>query len=149
MISIFRRIFHQEESNQRILIASHQISVPHDDIITARKFAKVMFSHLSVSHSVHEGGVWLSACRDSRPLGTRHPRRDQTPPAQCMLGERAVRILLECILVLILNFLRWRKTNFLCLRFANVSTPYQTWWRRVPTLRKEKRCVCSCRLSCY
>ena len=27
----FPRDFHQEESNQRVLIASHQISVPHDE----------------------------------------------------------------------------------------------------------------------
>ena len=90
------------------------------------KCAKVIFLHLSVSHSVHRGcGVCLSACWDTPP--GRHPPHpqgadtlpgadtpqeqisvppspwEQTPPAQCMLGDtgnkRAVRILLECILV--------------------------------------------------
>ena len=37
------------------------------------KFAKVMFLHLSVSHSVH-GGVCLSACWDT-PLGADPPLR--------------------------------------------------------------------------
>ena len=52
------------------------------------KFAKVVFLHLSVSHSVH-------------PPGQVHP-----PPQEqcmCMLGDtgnkRAIRIPLECILV--------------------------------------------------
>ena len=39
------------------------------------KFAKVMFLHLSVSHSVHSwggvGGVCTSACWDAHPFGTR------------------------------------------------------------------------------
>ena len=61
------------------------------------KFAKVMFLHLSVSYSVHMGGVCLSACWDTPP--------EQTPPQeQCMLGDtgnkRVVRILLECTLVI-------------------------------------------------
>ena len=97
------------------------------------KFAKVMFLHLSVSHSVH-GGQYLGRYPtrdqvhspstryppgpgtppgpDTPPPGTRytpwdqvHPP-DQVPPEQCMLGDtgnkRAVRILLECILVEIL-----------------------------------------------
>ena len=42
-----------------------------------RKFAKVMFLHLSVSHSVHGGGgVCLSACWDTPP-------REQTPTRPC------------------------------------------------------------------
>ena len=42
-------------------------------VITVRnEVAKVMFLHLSVSHSVH-GGVCLSACWDTTP-------RDQAPP---------------------------------------------------------------------
>ena len=87
------------------------------------KFAKVMFLHLSVSHSVHRGG--LPQCMlGYHPPGTRHPP-EQTPPgpgippadplgpgnplqtrhppAQSMLGDtvkkRAVCILLECVLV--------------------------------------------------
>ena len=66
------------------------------------KFAKVMFLHLSVSHSVHREGVCLSACWDTprkqKPPGSRHPHE------QCMLGDtvnkRAVCILLECNLVI-------------------------------------------------
>ena len=84
------------------------------------KFAKVMFSHLSVCHSVHRG-VCLSACcytppgaqppRPGTPLGpappqdqappTRHPREQAPPPpAQCILRDMVnkweERILLEC-----------------------------------------------------
>ena len=67
-----------------------------------------MFLHLSVSHSVHRGRSASVQC----PLGAdtllgadppweQTPLWEQTPPsAQCMVGERAVRILLECILVL-------------------------------------------------
>ena len=49
------------------------------------KFVKVMFLHRSVSHSVHRGGVCLSACWDTQPPGSRHPLLqqipwDQTPP---------------------------------------------------------------------
>ena len=64
------------------------------------KFAKVMFLHLSVSHSVHSWGF------ASVHAGIHPPSlQEQTPPEQCMLGDtdnkRAVRILLECILVVI------------------------------------------------
>ena len=61
------------------------------------KFAKVVFLHLSVSHSVH-GGWCIPPCN-----GTDTPQEDRHPPDQCMLGDtgnkRPVRILLECILV--------------------------------------------------
>ena len=106
------------------------------------KFAKIMFLHLSVSHSVYGGGRCLPQCMLrytapkadtslgadtpqeqtpsgadtlwSRPLPgadtllSRHPPKQtpplsRHPPVQCMLGDtgnkRAVRILLECILV--------------------------------------------------
>ena len=96
-------------------------------VITARKrsFGKVMFLNLSVSHSVH-GGVSQHASQVTwavTPLG-RHTLGQspsppgqtplwadippgQTPPEQTppgadphrMVSERAVRILLECILV--------------------------------------------------
>ena len=51
------------------------------------KFAKVMFLHLSVSHSVHGELVRLSACLDTHPPGqtppgSRHPPQEQTPPEQ-------------------------------------------------------------------
>ena len=61
------------------------------------KFAKVMFLHPSVSHSVH-GGCLPQCMLGYTPPGSRHP------PAQCMLGDagnkRAVRILLEYILAI-------------------------------------------------
>ena len=75
-----------------------------------KKFAKVMFLQVSVCPR----GVCLSACWDNRPPREQTPPRsrppgsspppEQTPTsAQCMLGDtankRAVRILLECILV--------------------------------------------------
>ena len=43
------------------------------------KFAKVMFLHLSVSHSVHREGVCLRACWDIHPPG-QTPPLEQTPP---------------------------------------------------------------------
>ena len=63
-----------------------------------------MFLYLSVSHSVHSGGrvggVCPSACWDAHPPGP----EAGTPREQCTLGDmgnkRAVRILLECILVI-------------------------------------------------
>ena len=77
------------------------------------KFAKIMFLYLSVSHSVHRGGVSASVHAGihpheqtppwaNTPLGVdTPPGSKRPPPAQCMLGntanKRAVRILLECI----------------------------------------------------
>ena len=77
------------------------------------KFAKVMFLHLSVSHSVHRGvsasvQAGIHPPPEQTPPGADtprsiHPSKQKPPPAQCMLGDtdhkRAVRILLECILV--------------------------------------------------
>ena len=57
----------------------------HQPIITSRNevVAKVIFLHLSVIHSVHRGGVCLSACWDttpqSRPPQSRHPLGADTP----------------------------------------------------------------------
>ena len=95
------------------------------------KFAKVMFLHLSVSHSVHGGGESASVHagiadplppeRHSPPSWEQTPKeqtssrsklpQEQTPPeetpAQCMLGDMAnkwvVHIQLECILVFFFN----------------------------------------------
>ena len=54
------------------------------------KFAKVMFLHLSVILFTGGGGVWLSACWNTHPPGSRHlPRADipweQTPLEQTPL----------------------------------------------------------------
>ena len=53
-----------------------------------RSCGKVMFLHLSVSHSVHKGGVCLSACWDTPPPPGRHPfLPGQAPPLnQWLLG---------------------------------------------------------------
>ena len=74
------------------------------------KFAKVMFLHLSVSHSVHGVVGYLPQCMLGYTPRSRHPppkSRHHPPSEQCMLGDtgnkRAVRILLECIL-LVFNF---------------------------------------------
>ena len=64
-----------------------------------------MFLHLSVSHSVHGGGDCLPQCMlGYTPQEQTPPLGADIPPAQCMLGDtgnkRAVRTLLECILVI-------------------------------------------------
>ena len=47
--------------------------------------------------------TWAGTPRQVHPLGRYTPRADTPPPEQCVLGDtgnkRAVRILLECILV--------------------------------------------------
>ena len=101
------------------------------------KFAKVVFLHVSVCHSVHRGvsasvhaGIHLPGAdipweqtatppvQTIPPPWTRHPP-EQTPPVQCMLGDtgnkRTVRILLECILVVecvLYNVIVMIKHNF-------------------------------------
>ena len=71
------------------------------------KFAKVMFLHLSVSHSVHKGRGLPQCMLGYHPTpgkadhsGKETPRARQIPPAQCMLvdtvNKRAICILLEC-----------------------------------------------------
>ena len=89
------------------------------------KFAKVMFLHLSVSHSVHKGegvpgqvhppgkytppGRFTPSPWQVHPAGQVHPPRQVHPQAGKppghsvrwdMVNNRAVRIPLECILVL-------------------------------------------------
>ena len=72
-----------------------------------------MFLHLSVSHSVHRRGAYPSACWDTpppwadTPLG-RHPWADN--PTSRWLLLRKVRILLECILVLLENYQKKMKS---------------------------------------
>ena len=84
-----------------------------------RSWGKVIFSEARVKNSVHGGqGCLPIACwdtppdqRQTPPPGSRHPPGSRPPPradtpatAQCMLrdtsNKRAVRILLECILVI-------------------------------------------------
>ena len=93
-------------------------------------FAKVMFLHLSVSHSVHGGGgVCPSACSDKPPGPEADtppgpeadtPQEQTLPPTQCMLGDthnkRAVRIPLECILV---KFVGGRQTLYKQMKWTN------------------------------
>ena len=45
--------------------------------------AKVIFLHLSVIHSVHRGGICLSACWDTTPPRSRHPPGADTPQTRC------------------------------------------------------------------
>ena len=63
-----------------------------------------MFLHLSVSHSVHKGSAPLHAGIHTPTLGRHPPPRQTQPPPSGATGygvnKRAVRILLECILVL-------------------------------------------------
>ena len=114
---------------------------------------KVIFFHLSVI--LFTGGVCLSACWNSRPprpdtpSRTRHPWEQTTPgarhfpgpdtphpwtrhpPAQCMLGDtgnkRAVRILLECNLVLFIISGSCLLHSMDQKRFTSVTSPR---WRK-------------------
>ena len=90
--------------------------------ITVRnEVVKVMFLHLSVSHSVHGGGTWTGpqgtryTPRTRSPLQQVHPQAGTPPAGTPRVGTpslagtpptpsrrlllRTVRILLECILV--------------------------------------------------
>ena len=68
--------------------------------VRKRSCGKVMFLHLSVSHSVHRGSTSVHA--GIHPPGQTPPWADtppgQTPPSRRPL-QRTVRILLECFLV--------------------------------------------------
>ena len=80
--------------------------------ITVRnEVAMVVSLHVSVILSTGVGGVCLSACWDTTPLGTGTPL-EQAPPESKpppspgrRLLLRTVRILLECILVFSIFFL--------------------------------------------
>ena len=65
-------------------------------------YGKVMFLHLSVSHSVHRGCLGRPPRQTppwaATPLG-RHPLGSQPPPRARRPLQQTVRILLECILV--------------------------------------------------
>ena len=84
------------------------------------KFAKVMFSHLSVSHSVHRGvSVQMGRSLSRGSLSWRLPPYG---------NERAVRILLECILVL--TFVRSFVMSKYCLWtswFLNYLSRWTGW----------------------
>ena len=73
------------------------------------KFAKVMFLHLSVSHSVHRGRAWMrGGMHGSRGCAWLQGGHVWLQGGVCgirrdTVNERAVRILLECILVLLNN----------------------------------------------
>ena len=87
------------------------------------KFAKVMFLHLSVSHSVHRAGVCLSACWDTprkqKPPGSRHPLSSACWEIRSTSGRYAsywnAILLLRKILLLVL-LLGFSKTvfHFIC-----------------------------------
>ena len=97
-------------------------------------WGKVIFSVACVKNSVYMGwGVCLSTCWDTIPPDqaplwdqTPHPGadtpQDQTPPAQCMLGDmvnkRAACILLECNLVFHACGFDIINTNSLCDRIS-------------------------------
>ena len=104
-----------------ISLSLHHIQFSYNNIFTVRNSncGKVMFLHLSVSHSVRREvsgqtpsrGRHPPLCRQPsqvdtplgrHPLGRtplgRHPPGRHTPPR--LLLQRTVRILLECILVL-------------------------------------------------
>ena len=97
--------------NCRQLSLFHPVNVT-SPFITACNEVRARFLHVSVI--LFTEGVYISACWDSGPPRSRHPPgaytppeqtppRADPPPAQCMLRDtannRAVRILLECMLV--------------------------------------------------
>ena len=80
----------------------------HDDSYyrPQRSCGKVIFLHQSVNHSIHRRGVWQPPGQ-TPPWADNPPPRADTPPlhSACWdtVKKRAVRILLECILVIDLN----------------------------------------------
>ena len=94
-------------TGKSVLVFGRTLENQHFYYRPQTKFAKVMFLHLSVSHSVHGGGYL-----GRYPLG-RYTSRAGTPPSRYTPGrytprhsacwdtvnKQAVRIPLECILV--------------------------------------------------
>ena len=117
LFSVTKHVFHNMFDTCETL---HSTFNGHTEIMTSvcyrpqRSWGKVMFLHVSVI--LFTGGVCPIAFWDTQtPPGTRHtlplgstPLRADPPSAQCILGDtgnkRAVRILLECNLVIILLF---------------------------------------------
>ena len=86
--------------------------------VRKRSCGKVMFLHLSVSYSVH-GGRCLPQCMLGYPPWAGTPSLGRHPPCRRLL-QRTVRILLECILVLI--FFSSAQGRGLCM-----SLPFCLW----------------------
>ena len=105
---------------------------------SVRFWGKVIFLHLSVilftgggSASVHAGRadppkqtpLGRHPLGPDTPTRTRHPPRCRHPPTQCMLGDkantRAVRILLECILVHIIFGLNYITSCAIQMHISN------------------------------
>ena len=119
--------------------------VLHSRFITARKESLGEGNIFApVCHSVHSGGGSASV-HAGIPPWTRHPP-EQTPPAQCMLGDtvnkQTVCILLECNLV----------SKKFCLINCNVykfgKFVISIFRAKVEVLFKLKRNVCGALLAC-
>ena len=130
-------------------------------------WGKVIFSEACVKNSVHRGGVpgypeTRYTPRPGTPPGTRYTPQPGTPPGpgtptplgpgthipreQCMLGDtgnkRVVRILLECILVVLENPLQWFLTliaSFICLSIPEHQAPITCRPNRVHPFSSESR----------
>ena len=90
-----------------------------------RSWGKVIFSVAYVKNSVHR----------VQPLGTT-PRAD-TPPGRYtragtppMVNERAVRILLECILVHICYCVLQYPENYCRKKYPSITVTFQTKWHK-------------------
>ena len=101
----FVKYFHLRYNLEYVQNDTALIYVQLNDIIIT-KFTMVMFLHLSVSHSVHRGGSAVCIQGESASKWGLRPGGWADPPLRILrdtVNERAVRILLECILILILS----------------------------------------------
>ena len=104
ILSLLLRFFHPSLPIQFNLVISSFFAW----VITVRKRSLRRLCFYTCLSVILFTGICLSACwtpppQEQTPAGSDTPQ-EQTPPAQCMLedtaNKRAVRILLECILVL-------------------------------------------------
>ena len=99
-----------------------------------RSCGKVMLLHLSVSHSVHSGrGLPTHPCRQTWGEGLGRPRGCRPPWMQTFPGyvnKWAVRILLECIPVLVLHYFNFFFIIFVVHMsiFGATDTPVLDFW---------------------
>ena len=91
--------FCMKKTNEVVASCELNVSLKGVFLPPANQVAKVMFFHLSVSHSVHRGEGGMQACGHALMHAPLQKRTDPWWILPDTVNERVVRILLECILV--------------------------------------------------